>query len=126
MGNHYSAQQFIKAIPGTGGIITAIAQRVGCEWHTAKKYITTYATIAQAYADEQERVLDRAESVLITSINEGNTQDAKWMLSRKGKHRGYGDNLSLTGEDGGPVETRLVVVFKDDSKRIPDNTTNAT
>ena len=35
----YTAAQFIAAIPGTGGIITKIAEKVGCAWHTAKKYI---------------------------------------------------------------------------------------
>ena len=27
--------EFIKAIPGTGGIISAIARKVDCEWNTA-------------------------------------------------------------------------------------------
>jgi hypothetical protein len=33
----YNAQQFIKAIKNSGGIITTIAARVGCDWDTAKK-----------------------------------------------------------------------------------------
>jgi hypothetical protein len=33
--NKYTAEQFIKAIPGTGGIISAIARKVDCEWNTA-------------------------------------------------------------------------------------------
>jgi len=28
----YTAEQFIKAIPGSGGIISTIARRVGCGW----------------------------------------------------------------------------------------------
>lgn len=42
--NLYTAAQFIEAIPGTGGIISAIAKRVGCDWITAKKYITELIT----------------------------------------------------------------------------------
>ena len=103
----YTAKQFIDAIPRSGGIVTTIAQRVGCTWHTADKYIKGHPTVLQAYLNECETVLDRAESVLITSINDGNTQDAKWLLSRKGKARGYGDNLALTGKDGGPFEVVL-------------------
>jgi len=30
--NKYTAEQFIKAIPGTGGIISAIARKVDCEY----------------------------------------------------------------------------------------------
>ena len=37
--NQFTAKQFIKAIPGTGGIISALADKVGCGWHTAKRYI---------------------------------------------------------------------------------------
>lgn len=103
MSNQYTAAQFIKAIPGSGGIVSTIAARVGCDWHTARKYIDDFPTVAQVYRDETEKVKDRAESVLIASINDGNTQDAKWYLSKKAKERGYGDALALTGEDGGPI-----------------------
>ncbi len=82
MSNSYSAKQFIEAIPGTGGIIAVIAKRVGCDWHTAKKYVTEYPTIKQAYDNECEVLADLAESILIKSIKAGDTADAKWFLSR--------------------------------------------
>jgi hypothetical protein len=81
----YTAKQFIEAIKGSGGIISAIAARVGCEWSTAKKYIENYPTVAAAYADECEAINDLAESTLIRSIKAGDTADAKWWLSRKRK-----------------------------------------
>ena len=111
--NGYTAAQFITAIDKSGGIVTTIAARVGCHWHTAKKYIDTMPTVKQAYDDECERVLDRAESVLINSINEGDSADSKWYLTKKGKHRGYVDQRSeLTGADGG--EMVLKVVYADE------------
>ena len=67
-GEHYTAQQFIDAIPGTGGIITVIAKRVGCSWHTAKRYVDTYATVQQAHQDEQEAILDLAEARTIEEV----------------------------------------------------------
>lgn len=91
----YTAAQFINAIPGTGGIISAIAKRVGCEWSTAKKYIETYPTIKAAYDNECEAVTDMAESVLITSIKNGDSADAKWWLTRKGKARGFSGKLEI-------------------------------
>ena len=42
-----------------------------------------------------EGVLDMAESVVYKSAKDGNTQDAKWLLSKKGKDRGYGDSVDL-------------------------------
>ena len=108
----YLAQDFIDAIPGSGGIITTIASRVGCAWHTAKRYITEYATVAQAYEDECAKVVDLAESVVINSIKDKDVQTAKWYLSMKGAERGYvqTQRSEVTGKDGGPI----VVVNWDD------------
>lgn len=105
--NQYKAKDFIDAIPGTGGIISAIARKVGCTWDTAKKYIDEYPTIQAAYQNECESVLDMAESVIFNSIQNKDSRDAKWYLTRKGKVRGYGDSSKheITGPDGGPVET---------------------
>ena len=116
----YTAEQFIEAIRNSGGIVSTIASRIGTDWHTAKRYIDGMPTVAQAYADECEAVLDLAESKLIMSIKDGNTQDAKWYLSKKGKSRGYGDVLQHEGSDGGPVVLRVEYV----NKRADDNTTD--
>ena len=88
-GEHYTAQQFIDAIPGTGGIVTGIAKRVGCSWHTAKRYIDMYATVRQAYDDECEAILDMAELRTIEKIKEGEWPVIRYYLSTKGRHRGY-------------------------------------
>jgi len=61
MGDRYTAQEFIDKIPGSAGIVTTIALRVGCAWHTAKKYIEQHPTVKAAYDAECERVLDAAE-----------------------------------------------------------------
>jgi len=101
----YTAAQFIAAIPGTGGIITKIAEKVGCAWHTAKKYIEAYATVKEAYDDECERVVDKAESQVVKAIEDGDMITVRWYLSTKGKDRGYVERrqAEITGKDGGPV-----------------------
>ena len=95
----YKAAQFIAAIKGSGGIMSTIAERVGCDWSTAKKYCLEYPTIKAAYDDECERVADMAEGILMKSIREGNTQDAKWYLSRirRGK---YTERQEIAHEGG--------------------------
>ena len=87
--NQFTAKQFINAIPKTGGIVSAIAKKVGCSWDTAKKYITTYPTIASAYANECESVLDMAESKVISMMNKEDGAMLRYYLSTKGKSRGY-------------------------------------
>jgi hypothetical protein len=112
----YTAKQFIDAIPGTGGIVSTIADRVGCKWHTAKKYIEKYPTVKDVYNEEIERVIDLAEGVLIQNIQIAakqakagravDTADVKWFLSRKAKTRGYVERQEVTGADGGAVTVR--------------------
>ena len=109
----YTAKQFIDAIPGTGGIVSTIADRVGCKWHTARKYIEEYPTVKEVYNEEIERVIDLAEGVLIQNIqiaakqaksgHDVDTADVKWFLSRKAKTRGYVERQEVTGADGGAV-----------------------
>ena len=87
----YTVADFEPHIPKSGGIISTIANRVGCDWTTAKRFIEESPTLQRLYDNEQEAVLDLAESELVKSIQAGNTQDGKWLLTKKGKARGYGD-----------------------------------
>ena len=116
----YTAKQFINAIPGTGGIVSTIADRVGCKWHTARKYIEEYPTIKDAYNEEIERVIDLAEGVLIQNIqiaarqakagHEVDTGDVKWFLSRKAKSRGYVERQEVTGANAEPLTIKWVEI----------------
>lgn len=108
-GRQYTAAVFIKAIKGSGGIVSTIARRVGCDFKTAKSYITDMPTVARAYDNECETVADMAESVLVKSIQEGDTGDAKWYLSRIRREK-YAtlEKMEHQGAGGGPVEIRIV------------------
>lgn len=101
----FTAQQFIDAIPDSDGIVSVIAVKVGCSWLTARRYIDNYPTIKAAFDAERESLLDIAESVLANNIKlalqqqsgrvTADSTDAKWLLSRMGKTRGYGDKLEV-------------------------------
>ena len=106
-GSRYTAQDFIDAIPGTGGIISAIARKVGCDWKTADSWVHDFPTVRRVYDAECEAMLDLAESTVLKNIKDGDTADAKWYLTKKGKRRGYGDAVELTGAEGGPVVIKL-------------------
>lgn len=83
----YTVKQFIEAIPGSGGIVSTIAKRVGCNWSTANEWILNKPTIKRAYDDECEAINDMAESVIVKNIQAGDTADAKWWISRKRKDK---------------------------------------
>ena len=109
----YTAQTFIDAIPGTGGIISAIARKVGCDWKTADTWVRDFPTVKRAYDAECEAMLDLAESAVLRNIKlaaqgEGDTADAKWYLTKKGKRRNYGDAVEVTGKDGGDIAITVV------------------
>lgn len=110
----YKNSDFEEAIKGSGGIMSAVAKRVGCDWATARKFVNNSPKLKRMFEAEREIVLDMAESTLFNSIRAGDTSDAKWLLSRLGKERGYAERKELTGADGEPVE---VLVYLPDNQR---------
>lgn len=88
-------ETIITAIKGSGAIMNTIAKRLDVAWHTAHKYCNEYEETRQALKDETERTIDMAESAVLESIQNGNTQDAKWYLSTKGKGRGYSEKYEV-------------------------------
>ena len=82
-------QDLLDAIAGSGAVMSTIAKRLDCSWNTAQKWCQKYAATRIALDDEGQRILDMAESKLYESIQNGNTQDAKWLLKTKGRARGF-------------------------------------
>ena len=115
-GKQFTAEQFIKAIPGTAGIVSTIATRCGCDWHTAKKWIEGHPTIKAIYDDEREGILDLAEAKLIQAIKDGDLGAIKYYLGTQGKGRGYVERHEMTGADGKEVAIRVIggVSLEDD------------
>lgn len=108
----YSDTTILKAIKGSGGIITTIAGKLDCAWNTAEKYINKNETTRKAYRDEKEQILDLCESVVYNSVRGGNTQDAKWLLSTLGKKRGYGDS-----EPVAEIDNKIKIVITEKAKK---------
>lgn len=99
----YTTEQFEKAIPNSAGIVSEIAKRVGCDWHTARKFIDNHARLLRMYQDESEKILDVGEAALFKAVQGGDMAGIKYLLSTKGKHRGYVERQELTGADGDPL-----------------------
>lgn len=88
----------LAAIKDSGGIISTIARRLNVTWHTADNWIKEFEETKQALKDEENIILDMAESTIFKSIKDGSSQDAKWYLSTKGRHRGFGEKQE-SGDD---------------------------
>ena len=92
----YTRQQVLAAIKESGGIVSVVARKLQCDWNTARKYIDRWAETRAAFQAERESVLDLAEAAVVRAIKEGDVGTAKWVLSRLGRHRGWGDNVDVT------------------------------
>jgi hypothetical protein len=111
----YKAQDFLKAIPGTGGIVSALAERVGCDWHTARRYIDTHATVKEAWEAERNKITDKARHNIVKAIGDGDLQMSKWWLQVMDAEFVPRAKAELTGT--------LIVVDWDDSTQIEDEST---
>jgi membrane-bound ClpP family serine protease len=110
---NYTIEQILGAIQDSLGIMSTIAEELGCDWSTAKKYVNMYEETRVAYANEEERAKDIAEQTIHKAISLDDREAAKWYLSKKGKDRGYGDRMELTGANGAdliPAKQRTVQI----------------
>lgn len=91
----YTEAQVCEAVRGSLGIMSTVAKNLNCTWGTARTYIEKYPEAKQLWEDEKERVLDLAESKVFKSINLDDVGAAKWLLSNRGRDRGYGETLKV-------------------------------
>lgn len=97
MSKDYTQQQIIEAIKDSGSIISNIAKKLGCSWVTANVYVQKWEETKEAFESEEQKILDLCEATLYKSVQSGDTQSAKWVLSTKGKKRGWGEKLEIDG-----------------------------
>lgn len=108
MNPRLTVARFIAAIDGSGGIKARICAAVPCALETLNGWMGKHPTIKAAYEAECSRMLDIAHSVVQNNIlaaqreqGEGeevqivDSTDAKWYLARKGRHQGFGKELSI-------------------------------
>ena len=107
----YDITTIKKAIVDSGGIIATIAERLGCEWHTAKSYIEKFEETKSAYDAESESVIDLAESKLMENIQANDNTAILFYLKTKGKKRGYIERNEIEHSSNGTIGMP-VFVFK--------------
>ena len=91
----YTAAQVIAAIKGTLGIKTAVAANLKCTRQTIDNYISRYVTVAEAYQEERERLVDLAEGKFAKAIQDGNWAAIRFALVTLGKDRGFTEKVDI-------------------------------
>lgn len=112
-----SIKKILKAIKGTGGLKTAIAAKLNVHLNTVLNYVNKYETVRQAIQEEQDKILDKAESNLFIRIKEGDEDTSKWFLARKGKQRGYSEKTLQEIEHKGSLKVEHCVKIEDTIKK---------
>lgn len=101
----YSVEQVKAALKSSQGFMTIAASKLSCTTQTLRNYIKRYPEeLADIMPEENERVLDFAESQLLKKIKDGNIAAIIFFLKTRGKVRGYSERLEMTGADGGPIQ----------------------
>lgn len=113
-----SVRKIIKAIPGTNGLISAIAIKLGVHYRTVLRYRDQNESVRQAIEEEKEKMLDTAESNIHREIQKGDMDTSKWFLARKGKDRGYSEKIDT--EHKGELKTILEVKYEENVKATKD------
>ena len=117
-----SIKKILKAIEGTGGLKTAIAAKLNVHLNTVLNYVNKYETVRQAIQEEQDKILDKAESNLFVRIKDGDEDTSKWFLARKGKQRGYSEKIDTEQkiEHKGELGIKIIKVEPEVARKVGD------
>ena len=83
----FTKDEVIAAIPGTGGLISHIAKKLGATKPTIYAYMKRWPEVAQAVEDEIASISDKAERVIFDAIISGDITTSKWYLERVRRDR---------------------------------------
>lgn len=82
-------KDLLKAIKGSYGILTTVAERLGVNWHTVERAIKNSKLAQEAIRDENETAVDFVEGKAMKRVQEGDSSMIRFYLATKGKKRGY-------------------------------------
>lgn len=115
MGRHrnFKKKDVLDAIDGSYGIVSTVAAKLHCNWHTADEYIKKWPETLQALSDEEESKLDFVEGKAIKKINEDDGAMIRFYLATKGKKRGFTYDEKLEADE--TAEDKELNIITDDA-----------
>jgi Fe-S cluster assembly scaffold protein SufB len=91
----YTAEQMVEAIKDSGGIVSVVAQRLGCGRATVYRYRARYVSVRETLEAERAVFLDLAEGALFKAVEAGNLDAIIFALKTLGKERGYTTQIDV-------------------------------
>ena len=102
----YKKSDFLNAVKGSGGIISEIAARVGCDRRTVTAYIKRFPDLEEALADERQSFGDECEAAAVELVRSKHAPTIHFMLKTRYKDRGYVDKSEI--ESSGNITVNIV------------------
>lgn len=109
----------LEALTKYKGIVTDACNAVGITRPWYYQLLDGDPEFAKAVKDIQEQVTDFVETQLYQQIAKGNHISTIFYLKTRGKHRGYTEQIALTGADGGAIQVRVIEPFVDPLSDVP-------
>ena len=109
----FKKEDFLKAIDGSRGLKTVVCKKVGCEYKTLQRYLTTYPELEERLRQERATMDDFAEAKLYELISEKNPAVCIFYAKTRMRSRGYVERHQheVGGIDGKPIEAEFKVTF---------------
>lgn len=112
--------QIKKALDLTGGNLTRAADMLKLHYSTLFRKVKNDPEIIEYLDIITQKIVDKAQQVIMDKLEEGNERVALFVLETKGKNKGYHKKIvkEVVGKNGGPVEinnTMTEAVKKSDS-----------
>jgi len=85
----YTDDQFVTVLTECKGMMFVAARRLGCDYHTMQRRVRQSKHLQAVITEQAGQVLDTAELKLFQAITTGDLGAIKYILSTKGKDRGY-------------------------------------
>lgn len=111
----YTDEEIAFAIIDCGGYISAIAKTLGCKTEAIRSAINGNPDLKEMLYEQREELLDNAERGLVKAVQAGKLDAIKFVLSRLGRNRGYGQKFEVEAKIDGDSVIR-VYEFPDDGR----------
>ena len=94
----YSDALIIQTLRTHKGLVYRSAAAIGCNVSTIYDRAKAEPKVAECLEEEEGKVLDVCELKLMEKIFAGDLGAIKYLLDRKGRKRGFGDQVQVTGK----------------------------
>ena len=119
MASRVTKARFLKAVEGTGGILTMIAQKLNCSRGTVYIFINRNPDMQKIIDQEREKILDVAQHNVYSRINSGDWDATRYLLNTLGKQRGFTTSMEVEhkGEVNNILDGKLQIeIIRPDKK----------